>query len=87
MEHLYTPLGHWPVMASLQKDNYKNICKIIIIGGGMAGLSAASLLVKNGITDFKILEATNKIGGRIEAGETGKQSSQDLDLFHFHFSE
>lgn len=39
--------------------------KIIIIGAGIAGISAAHHLVKNGETDFKILEARNRIGGRI----------------------
>lgn len=39
--------------------------KVLIIGAGMAGLSAATHLVKNGFTDFKILEARNRIGGRI----------------------
>ncbi|CAL1280878.1 unnamed protein product [Larinioides sclopetarius] len=39
--------------------------KIIIIGAGIAGISAAHHLVKNGETDFIILEARNRIGGRI----------------------
>lgn len=44
----------------------KNVrTKIIIIGGGMAGLSAAYYLVKKGCADFKILEARGRIGGRI----------------------
>ncbi|XP_073998632.1 spermine oxidase isoform X2 [Rhodnius prolixus] len=40
-------------------------CKVIIIGAGMAGLSAASLLANNNMTDFLVLEARNRIGGRI----------------------
>lgn len=39
--------------------------KVIIVGAGMAGLSAANHLIKNGIYDFKILEACNRVGGRI----------------------
>lgn len=39
--------------------------KVIIIGAGMAGLSAANHLIKNGMTDFRILEARNRSGGRI----------------------
>lgn len=58
-------------MAAASEDNDKNFTKIIIIGAGMAGLSAANHLVKNGMTDFKILEARNKIGGRIESTDTG----------------
>lgn len=42
-----------------------NYSKVLIIGAGMAGLSAANQFVKNGFTDFKILEARNRIGGRI----------------------
>lgn len=37
------------------------------------GLSAASHLAKNGLTDFKILEARNRIGGRIISIEMGQQ--------------
>jgi len=52
-------------MAYASENLSSNRCKILIIGAGMAGLSAASHLVKNGVTDFKILEARNRIGGRI----------------------
>lgn len=46
-------------------DKKSNTTKIIIVGAGMAGLSAAYYLTKNGCTDFKILEARGRIGGRI----------------------
>lgn len=39
--------------------------RILIIGAGIAGLSAAHHLVKGGETNFKILEARDRIGGRI----------------------
>ncbi|XP_069679727.1 spermine oxidase [Periplaneta americana] len=58
-------------MASAAENITSNRCKILIIGAGMAGLSAASHLVKNGVTDFKILEARNRIGGRIVSTNTG----------------
>jgi len=58
-------------MASASGTVQSNRCKILIIGAGMAGLSAASHLVKNGVTDFKILEARNRIGGRIVSINTG----------------
>ena len=58
-------------MASAAESFANNRCKILIIGGGMAGLSAASHLVKNGVTDFKVLEARNRIGGRIVSINTG----------------
>ncbi|KAK6638659.1 hypothetical protein RUM43_006926 [Polyplax serrata] len=59
-------------MAEAAEWTDKNFTKIIIIGAGIGGISAADALTKNGITDFKILEAGSKIGGRIEAIEAGK---------------
>lgn len=38
---------------------------VIIIGGGLAGLTAARQLQEKGI-DFRLLEATDRIGGRIK---------------------
>jgi len=46
-------------------------CKILIIGAGMAGLSAANHLLKNNETDFFIVEARNRIGGRIVTTQVG----------------
>ena len=34
---------------------------VVIIGAGMAGLSAASHLVNNGILNVRILEASNRL--------------------------
>ena len=47
-------------------------CKIIIVGAGMAGLSAANHLLKNNITDFVLLEGRNRVGGRIIAINIGE---------------
>lgn len=47
--------------------------KILIIGAGASGIAAAAKLFENGICDITILEAENRIGGRIcsvEFGET-----------------
>lgn len=38
---------------------------VVIIGAGMAGLSAAETLLKNGITNVRIVEATDRYGGRV----------------------
>ncbi|XP_055377653.1 peroxisomal N(1)-acetyl-spermine/spermidine oxidase [Condylostylus longicornis] len=45
-------------------ENIENV-KILIVGAGMAGLSAANHLLQNGCDNFKIIEARNRIGGRI----------------------
>lgn len=47
--------------------------KVVIIGAGMAGLSSANHLIKNGCSDFAILEARNRVGGRIIGIEMGSQ--------------
>lgn len=57
--------------ASETKNKIK--CKVIIIGAGMAGLSAANHLLQNGFNDFKILEARNRIGGRIISIDMGNE--------------
>lgn len=41
--------------------------KIVIVGAGLAGVSAAVKLVENGFENVVILEAENRIGGRINS--------------------
>ena len=48
--------------------------QFLILGAGIAGLSAASHLAKNGFTDFKVLEARNRLGGRIATMQIGRCS-------------
>lgn len=45
--------------------------KVIIIGAGVSGVSAACELLKSGFTDFIILEASDRIGGRIHTVKFG----------------
>nr|XP_011469503.1 PREDICTED: polyamine oxidase 1 isoform X2 [Fragaria vesca subsp. vesca] len=44
---------------------------VIIIGAGVSGLSAAKRLIENGVEDVVILEASDRIGGRIRKQEFG----------------
>ncbi|CAG9766299.1 unnamed protein product [Ceutorhynchus assimilis] len=44
---------------------------IIIVGSGPAGIAAATKLLKNNFTKIKILEAENRIGGRINSIKFG----------------
>lgn len=39
--------------------------QVVVIGSGLAGFAAAAKLIENGIDDIVILEAENRIGGRI----------------------
>lgn len=63
--------------------------KILIIGAGISGLSCAEKLVKHHFENVKILEASNRIGGRLytlacaEKIETGK--TYDEIIFYVSF--
>ncbi|XP_013408880.1 spermine oxidase [Lingula anatina] len=45
--------------------------RVIIVGAGMAGLSAADVLISAGIRDIVVLEARNRVGGRIHTVKEG----------------
>lgn len=46
--------------------------RVVIIGAGAAGIAAASKLFVNGFTNITILEAEDRIGGRIYTTPFGK---------------
>lgn len=58
----------------MQKDK-----KIVIIGAGLSGYSAAARLIENGYTNIVILEALNRTGGRVYSIDYGN-AGQKLDL-------
>ncbi|XP_074102125.1 spermine oxidase-like [Cotesia typhae] len=45
--------------------------RVIIIGAGVSGVAAAARLIENGFDNITILEAENRIGGRIHSVEIG----------------
>lgn len=45
--------------------------KIVIIGAGTSGIAAATKLFENGFTNITVLEAGNRIGGRVHSVEFG----------------
>ncbi|MEZ5347549.1 MAG: FAD-dependent oxidoreductase, partial [Pyrinomonadaceae bacterium] len=45
--------------------------KIVIVGGGVAGLSAAWKLKRGGINDFVVLELEKRLGGTSASGTSG----------------
>ncbi|KZV30938.1 polyamine oxidase 1 [Dorcoceras hygrometricum] len=77
-----------------------NRCSVIIVGAGVSGMTAAKMLAENGVEDVVILEASDRIGGRLRkedfggvavelgagwiAGVGGKQSNPVWDLARQH---
>jgi len=56
---------------------------VIIVGAGASGLAAAKKLEEEGIS-YQILEATNKLGGRIQKDETFADFPIDLGAEWIH---
>lgn len=60
-------------MISQKDSNFQTFT--IIIGAGAAGLSAAARLLSHNISDFIILEAESRIGGRVYSKEFGAEGA------------
>ena len=61
--------------------------KVLIVGGGVAGLGAAKILSTN--VDYVLIEAQNYLGGRIHTVDTGCLSYFlliNMDYFKFSFT-
>lgn len=62
--------------------------KILIIGAGASGFAAATKLWSNGFKNITILEAGNRIGGRVYTIPFGPNvldiGAQWFDFFKFH---
>ena len=50
---------------SIDKRQASSAYEVIVIGAGVSGLAAASTLISKGITNVLILEAKDRIGGRV----------------------
>jgi monoamine oxidase len=54
--------------------------KVLILGGGVAGVIAARTLKENGIKNFVIIEARNELGGRLQNfAKSGKDKNYHLE--------
>ena len=66
-------------MASEDSDDghpsgWKENPKIVIIGAGIAGLTAGKYLINHGFSNLDIVEATDRTGGRIWSIDLGELS-------------
>ena len=46
--------------------------RVVIVGAGISAVAAANLLVSEGINDIVLLEATDRVGGRIWSVDLGE---------------
>lgn len=46
--------------------------RVVVIGAGLAGLAAAKALLEQGFTDVTVLEASSRIGGRVQSVKLGR---------------
>ena len=47
------------------------LCDVLVLGGGMAGVSAVKTLHDKGVRDVVLVEGGDKLGGRIRAAHFG----------------
>ena len=57
--------------------------EVVIIGAGIAGLSAAKTLKKSGVS-FHVLEASHRLGGRAYSEEIARNNWFDLGCSYLH---
>ncbi|MBI4678933.1 MAG: NAD(P)-binding protein [Elusimicrobia bacterium] len=63
------PLGHRLVQAGFPAPSRTVETGIVIVGGGIAGLTAGWKLLRSGFKDFKLLELEAELGGNSRWGE------------------
>lgn len=64
----FLPLSH----GNLVKRNQDKDATVLILGGGVSGITAAKTLSEQGIKDFKIIEARSELGGRMQSQTFGQ---------------
>ncbi|XP_067676399.1 uncharacterized protein [Haliotis asinina] len=54
-----------------------NHSQVLILGAGVSGLAAAKTLIERNISDFRILEGSNRIGGRVKSVTFGGKTIEE----------
>ena len=54
----------YPASGAARKRPVRRSTRVVVVGAGFAGLSAARELVRKGVRDVVVIEARNRVGGR-----------------------
>ena len=73
-------------MSGGQDDDLELSCNVLVLGAGMAGVSAARRLRERGVEDVMVVEATDRIGGRVKEVQFGGVTVE-LGANWVHYSE
>lgn len=73
---LYKVLKHFKLLSGQRKfasamDILPHKVRVCVIGAGIAGLGASQRLIEAGVQDFVLLEAQDRIGGRVHTVRHG----------------
>lgn len=72
------------MLVAMQSQAATNTADVIVIGAGMSGLSAAQELQRLGVGQVIVLEARNRVGGRIHSHKTTGGKVVDLGASWIH---
>eukprot|EP00494_Astrolonche_serrata_P030941 UN31209 len=64
----------------LNHNHHDENNKILILGGGWAGVSAMISLIQHNITNIPLIEATDHLGGRVHPFTFGKLNNKSYIL-------
>lgn len=59
--------------------------RIVVIGAGLAGLVTTKTLLESGFTNVTVLEASDRIGGRVQSIQHGETKVLAYDSILFLF--
>lgn len=72
---------------TLPYEHSQNDYRVLILGGGVAGLNAAQTLHQEGVDDFMVVEASGKLGGRMKSfvfGSPGREYTLEAGANWIH---
>lgn len=71
---LFSPVSSTPATTKRQSSECRKT-QVLVLGGGIAGVTAAQTLASNSVNDFVIVEYNSDLGGRIAHTTFGQDPS------------